>query len=67
VLKHGKDYVSKDTLMNDYFKDGLKEDDEVVFEAQDWFKTHHDSDNDREFYEKCIYGPDGVLSIIWEN
>lgn len=53
--------------MNDYFKDGLKEDDEVVFEAQDWFKTHHDSDNDREFYEKCIYGPDGVLSIIWEN
>jgi Zn-dependent peptidase ImmA (M78 family) len=66
-LLHKKDRIPEETLMNDYFRDGTKENDTVVVSAQDWFKTYRDSDNDREFYEKCIYGPDGVLSIIWEN
>ena len=66
-LLDGKDSIPINTLMSDFFKDGKRYDEIVEIEAQDWFRIYRPQDNGRVFYEKCIYGPDGVISIIWEE
>ena len=67
MLLDGKDSIPVNTLMSDFFKDGKRYEEIVEIEAQDWFRTYRPEDTGREFYEKCIYGPDGVISIIWEE
>lgn len=66
-LLHGKNNIPINTQMSDYFTDGKKLNEKSIVYAQDWFVIRNKQDFDREFYERCIYGPDGVISVIWEE
>lgn len=66
-LINGRESIPLNSMMSDYFNNNIKDMDPTIVYAQDWFKIFRDEDKDREFFEKCIYGPDGVISIIWEE
>lgn len=66
-LRYGKEKVPINSQMNDFLKDKEKSYEKSVVYAQDWFDIKKSEDFNREFFERCIYGPEGVISILWEE
>ena len=71
-LRYGNgkgDKVPENSVMGTYFYERDSDDcrkEELVY-AEDWFDTHFESDNDREFLEWCIEYQNSALSVLWEK
>lgn len=68
-LKYGKDKVSENTVMGDYFinhDESCCKQDEIVY-AGDCFDTYEEEQNRLVFFEYCIAYKNYAFSMLWEK